>query len=365
VAIHIFAGYLPGRRLGLLLLALAGLLLAACEQRIPMPAPPLTLEVYEVGRPVMERERTFHGMVVPADLTRVSFRSAGKIARLAVEGGQRVTAGQPLAQLEDSIQRQVLADSRAQYELSRRQLSRAENLYKRGALTAAQRDELQAGFRLAEARLKLAEAALSYTVVKAPFDGTVAEVEKELYEAVAAGETVMTLYRNDRTDVLVNLPDNLPSRVHQARDLSSLQLGATFSGDPETYTMHYLKGSTARNPKTQSFQFWVTMPTQDAPFPPGLPVTISLDLQEAGFSTETGLLVPLTALQAGSQEDVFQVWRYAEGVVNPIAVQVSHITQDGALIKADLQPGDLIAVSGLSRLVPGQAVAVQLQDRGL
>jgi RND family efflux transporter MFP subunit len=350
---------------GLLLPTLSCLLLAACEQPSPTPEPPLVVEVYEVGDPVAQRERTFHGMVVPAELTRVAFRSAGKIARLAVEGGQRVTAGQPLAQIEDSIQRQVLADSRAHYELSRRQLARAENLHTRGALTAAQRDELQAGFRLAEARLKLAEAALSYTVVEAPFDGTVADVEKELYEAVAAGETVVTMYRNDRTDVLVSIPDKLPSRIHQARDVSSLQVRATFSGDPQAYTMHYLEGSTARNPKTQSFLFWVTMPTQGAPFPPGLPVTVTIDLEAEGFSTETGLLVPLTALQAGAQEDLFQVWRYAEGVVSPVAVQVSHVTQEGALITGGLEPGDHIAISGLSRLVPGQAVNVQLQDREL
>lgn len=350
---------------GLLLPALYCLSLGACEQHNPAPEPRLTVEVYELGQPVAQRERTFHGVVVPADLTRVSFRSAGKIARLAVEGGQRVTAGQPLAQIEDSIQRQVLADSRAQYELSQRQLARGENLHERGALTAAQRDELQAGFRLAEARLKLAEAALSYTVVKAPFDGTVADVEKELYEAVAAGETVVTVFRNDRTDVLVSIPDNLPARVHQARDIYSLQVRATFSGDPQVYTMHYLKGSTARHPKTQSFQFWVTMPTRDGPFPPGLPVTITLDLAAEGFSADAGLLVPLTALQAGSQEHVFRVWRYAEGIVNPVAVTVSHITQDGALIEGSLQPGDFIAISGLSRLVPGQAVEVQLQDRGL
>ena len=350
---------------GLMLAALCGLLLAACEQPVPAPEPRLTVEIFEVGQPVVERERTFHGVVVPADLTRVAFRSAGKIVRLAVEGGQRVTAGQPLAQIEDAIQRQVLADSRAQYRLSRRQLERAESLHKRGALTAAQRDELQASFRLARARLKLAEAALSYTVVKAPFDGTVADVEKELYEAVAPGETVVTVYRDDRTDVLVSIPDNLPSRIHQARDIASLQVRATFSDDPRAYTLHFLEGSTARNPKTQSFQFWVTMPTQGAPFPPGLPVTITLDLAAEGFSTETGLLVPLNALQAGPQADLFQVWRYAEGVVSPVAVQVSHVTQKGALIKGGLQPGELIAVSGLSRLVPGQTVNVQLPDRGL
>ena len=339
-------------------------LLAACEQDKVSPPPGLTVQIYEVGRAVVKRERIFHGQVVPADLTRVSFRIPGKIDHLTVQAGQRVAQGQVLAQIEDSIQRQVLADASAQYQLSRRQLERAENLHKRDALTAAQRDQLQASFRLAEANLKLAEARLSYTLVNAPFNGTVADVKKELYEAVTTGETVVTVYRNDRTDVLVNFPDILPAKAHQAKNLEAQQLRADFSGSPDGYMMRYLKASTARNPKTQAFQFWVTMPSPKTPFPLGLPVTITFDLQEAGFTTETGLIVPLTALEATAQEGIFQVWRYADGIVNPVPVQVGRITQRGALISGGLQAGDLIAVTGLSRLSAGQRVDIQHQNQG-
>jgi RND family efflux transporter MFP subunit len=339
-------------------------LLAACEQARVSPQPRLTVEVYEVGRAIVKRERSFNGRVVPADLTRVSFRIPGKIDHLAVQAGQRVGQGQILAQIEDSIQSQVLVSARARYQLSRRQLERAENLHKRDALTSAQRDQLQAGFRLAEANLKLAEAGLSYTLVKAPFDGTVAQVNKELYEAVAAGETVVTVYRNDRTDVLINIPDILPAKSHQARDIRTLQVRAVFSGSPDVYTMRYLKRSAARSPKTQAFQFWITMATPKITFPPGLPVTITTDLQEAGFSTETGLVLPLTALEAAAQEEAFRVWRYEDGIVNPQPVEVGRITQQGALIRSGLQAGDLIVTSGLSRLSAGQAVDIQLQNQG-
>ncbi|MCZ6829576.1 MAG: hypothetical protein O7F73_08320, partial [Gammaproteobacteria bacterium] len=126
----------------------------------------------------------------------------------------------------------------------------------------------------------------------------------------------------------------------------------------------WLKNSTARNPKTQAFQVWITMPTPTIPFPPGLPVTITTDLQEAGFSTETGLVVPLTALEAAAQEDVFRVWRYDDGIVNPQPVEVGRLTQQGALISGGLQAGDLIVTSGLSRLSAGQTVDIQLQNQG-
>ena len=177
-----------------LLLCIFTALLSGCEQEQPSPAPQLTVAVHDVGNAVIKRNRKFHGRVVPADLTRVSFRIPGKITHLGVQAGQTVTAGQVIAQIEDSIQRQVLADARAQHQLSRRQLERAENLFRIGALTPAQRDQLNAAYRLASAKLKLAEASLSYTVITAPFDGTVAEVDKEVFEAAAAVPSCVDLY---------------------------------------------------------------------------------------------------------------------------------------------------------------------------
>ena len=93
-------------------------------------------------------------------------------------------------------------------------------------------------------QVRLAEANLSYTEVRAPFDGTVADVFKELYESVAAGEPVVTVYRSSRTDVLVNIPDILPARIHQARDVTNLEARAVLEELPDkvvwTIKSHYV-----------------------------------------------------------------------------------------------------------------------------
>lgn len=346
----------------LLLIGLA-VLLSACETETLTPEPRLAVAGYEVGRAVVRGQRTFHGRVVPADLTRVAFRIPGKITELAVQSGEKVVAGQVLARIEDAIPRQVMADAQAQYKLGKRQLERAQSLHKRGSLTAAQRDQLQAAFRLAEANLKLAEANLSYTEVRSPFDGTVADVYKELYESVTAGEPVVTVYRSSRTDVLVNIPDILPARIHQARDVASLTARAVFAGDTAAHTMHFLKGSTARDPKTQAFKLWIAMPAGPSPFPPGLPATVTIDLAKAGFTTDTGLVVPLTTLEAGPEPDTFRVWVYQDGAVSPSAVQVGRITQQGALVLNGLQEGDILISGSLSRLSPGREVDIEIQHQ--
>jgi len=342
---------------------LAALLVAGCERDSVRPEPRLVVTVFEVGTALVRSERKINGRVVPADLTRVAFRIPGKITHLPVQAGQQVVKGQALAQIENSIQQQVLADAQAQYQLSRRQLQRAQNLFDIGAITPAQRDELNAGFRLAGANLELAKAQLSYTIVEAPFDGTVADVGKEVFEAVAPGEMVVTVYRNDRIDVLVDLPDSIPAHS-TTQDKTAVTTGAVFSGDPTVYTLVYLKNAMARSPESQAFQFWFTMPASDTRFPPGLPVTLMVDLGDAGLLPDAGLGVPLTALQAADEEGQFRVWRYEEGVARPVPVGVGSVSQQGALVTRGLQAGDRVITSGLARLFPGREVGVQSAQPG-
>jgi RND family efflux transporter MFP subunit len=349
-----------GRRVRRLLpfILAAPALLAGCDERVSSSQPVPSYSVYEIGSPVVNRVDKFHGRVVPADLTRASFRIPGKIDLLAVQAGQQVVEGEVIARIENSIQRQRLADAQAQYELSRRQLERASDLLDIGAITPARRDELNAGFRLASANLRLAEAELSYTVITAPFDGTVADVNKELFESVLPGETVVTVYRNDRIDVLVNVPDNLPARSKQTEAMTAYRPTVTFSGRQGSYRMQYLKRSMARNPEVEAFQIWLTMPVTGAPIPPGVPATVTVELDKAGFSTDSGLLVPLTALQADLERNRFRVWRYRQGIVSPVSVSIARITRGGALIAGSLQAGDVVVTSGLDRLQPGQAITI-------
>ncbi len=333
--------------------------LAACGNRDSIsPEPTLTVRLHQVGGAVAKGERSIHGQVVPADLTRVAFRIPGRITQLSVQPGEVVGAGQVLARIENSIQRQGLVDAEAQYQLSRRQLKRAQDLFELGSLSAAQFDELKASFRLADARLELARAQYSYTEVASPFAGTIVDVEKELFETTAPGETVATLYRNDRTDILLNVSDQLISGMHQARDNASFATRAQFADGGRQFPVDYLKHSNARNPQTQAFQIWLTTRDPDVRFPPGTPVTLTADFAQAGFAMPSGLVVPLTALEAEGNGGAFRVWRYRDGAVEPVAVTVGELVRGGALVTAGLQAGDRVVISRLSRLSPGLRVNV-------
>ncbi|MBY5991860.1 efflux RND transporter periplasmic adaptor subunit [Ferrimonas balearica] len=339
------------------LLVLALLLMSGCTpQQPPVEAPPMAVEVITVGNSETGQERTFNGQVVAADLTQLAFRIDGKLDQLNVRPGQSVSQGQLLATLVDRTQRQALTDAQAQFTLMDRQFQRASALLAQGSVSQAELDELSANRRLAQANLKAAQAQLRYTQLHAPFDGVIAEVPKERFETLSPGEPVATLYRSDRVDVQIAVPDLLLSQIDpQAQSIGYRPL-AQFDGEPSRHTMGYLEHTLELDPQSRAFQLWLSMPSQARPLRPGQPVTVNVDLEAAGLSLPQGHRVPLTALEAAQQPGQFRVWKVSENRVTPVAVRVGAITQQGALVDSGLSIGDTLAVSGLARLSPEMTV---------
>ena len=109
--------HFPSRRTAFLTLG-AALVLAACSKPAPPPEPVRAVKLVTVGASAFDSGYEFAGEVRPRVESRLGFRVAGKIVRRQAELGQRVKAGQVLAQLDAQDYR--LAADAARAELDRR-----------------------------------------------------------------------------------------------------------------------------------------------------------------------------------------------------------------------------------------------------
>jgi HlyD family secretion protein len=138
---------------------------------------------------------------------RLGFKTAGRIAALHAEEGQRVRQGQLLAELESAEIRSVVAqhaaavrNAEAVLDKARKDLERYEQLFREGAVPVQQLDAARTGRYVAEAQRQQAAAALRASEVRlrdttliAPSDGTVLLRIAEPGEAVQAGGTVYSI----------------------------------------------------------------------------------------------------------------------------------------------------------------------------
>jgi HlyD family secretion protein len=202
----------PDKRWHSLLFWLAGLtVLAAALWYFTRPEPP-RVQLIQVGRGTVEAtvSNTRAGTVKACHRAKMSAPSGGQIAHLLVSKGERVKAGQVLLELwNNDLQAQsrlaqeqlVTAQTQAkqaclQAELADQEARRARQLQSKGFISNEALDQKVSAANVARAgceaahsqieqgrsRIAAAHAGLDRMLLKAPFDGIVADISGELGE---------------------------------------------------------------------------------------------------------------------------------------------------------------------------------------
>ena len=150
----------------------------------------------------------------------LAFRIGGKVSRRMVDVGDRVEAGQPLAELnaedvglELDAARARLASARADQRLARSELERYRTLLERQVISRSQFDSVEsrseagdAQLEQARAQLKVARNQAGYAVLEAPKTGVIAQRLAEAGQVVAAGQAVFVLAVDGDREVVIDLP---------------------------------------------------------------------------------------------------------------------------------------------------------------
>jgi len=294
---------------------------------------PVTVRAVERGRVEETVTNSKAGTVRTRRRASLSAEMAGLIEELAVREGQRVTAGQVLLRLADAelraqweVSRRALDSAQAQArescaaaEQARRDLERMRSLSKQEIVSQdrlEQADVLKdrataacqaagASARQAEASVKLADALLAKTTLRAPFDGVVAEVRAEVGEFLAPSAPGIfippVLDLIDDTDLYVSAPLD---EVDVGRVVVGLPVRVTLDPYPDTPLM----GAVVRvspyveDQQQQSRTFEVEVEL-DGRLPEGVVVKpgATADVEIILRATDEVLRIPSFALLEGSK----------------------------------------------------------------
>lgn len=188
------------------------------------------------------------GQVMPIFQATLSSRIQGTIDTLLVREGTRVSKGQILIQLDNRDAQADLARAKAEEENARTQLKRMNSLLKDEAVSKQEVENASRTFKVAEANRKAVLAQLSYTVVKAPFDGVITEKKVEAGELASPGQPLLKMedplqLRLEATVAEGDLKsisrgDKIPVLIDAlaAQALSGVVSQILPAGDPQTHT---------------------------------------------------------------------------------------------------------------------------------
>lgn len=133
------------------------------------------------------------GQVAPIFQATLSSRIQGTIDTLLVREGSKVSKGQLLIRLDSRDLQADLARAHAEIENAKAHLDRMNQLYAQDAVSKQEMENATRAHRVADANRKAVEAQLSYTTVRAPFDGIITEKQVEAGELASPGQPLLKM----------------------------------------------------------------------------------------------------------------------------------------------------------------------------
>jgi len=155
--------------------------------------------------------------IEPSSDAKINSRTAGVVTKLLHEEGDDVLAGEVLLILDDYDQQLRLKQAEQKLASASREFKRLSKMKKSGMVSPTEWETTENIFRTAETDKKLAELALSYTRVAAPFDGRVVWREVDLGAHVGQGELLFRMMSIRPLLVRVHIPANRLGMVAQGQ----------------------------------------------------------------------------------------------------------------------------------------------------
>jgi multidrug efflux system membrane fusion protein len=208
--------------------------------------------------------------------------------------------------------------------------------------------------RLVEANLQLEDSTL-----RAPYDGVIARRFVDVGQNVRAKEPVVQFQDVEEVDIAVDVPETVMIAALRSADI--VQTVAEISGAPGLeFPVRIREVAQVADPMTQTFQIRVAM--QSPPgmnVLPGMTARVTLAYRRAGI-LDGRILVPISAVFKDATGEQVAWVVGPDHTVSRRPVKLGEATGGRIEIVEGLQPGDRIAVAGVTFLRDG----MQVRDLG-
>jgi len=344
--------------------ALLAALLTACSRPAPPPEPVRAVRTMTVSADTAGGAHEYAAEVRARVESRLAFRVPGKLVARPAEPGQRVKAGQVLAQIDASDLRlgqeaaaAATRSAQVNHDQAAADFKRFQELHQQGFISAAELERRESQLKAARAQLDQARAQAdvqrnqaAYSALTATASGVITGVDAEVGAVLGAGSPVLRLAHDGPRDVVFAVPEDgvagmrallgKPGAVKVKPWGAAAELKATVrevaaAADPVTRTF-LVKADIGASPALQL----------------GQTVTASVELPRVAGVTK----LPLAALM--QQQGQSAVWLLDKGsmTVKVQPVQVAGAEGNDVVIAGGLSPGQTVVTAGVHVLTPGQKV---------
>lgn len=210
-----------------------------------------TVTILAVGSSAFQHDFDIYGTVKSDQSVTLYPESAGRIQRVLVRSGQKVSAGQVLVELDNSVMQSSLAEIKTQLDLAQTLFDKQKRLWDQGIGSEVQYLQVKTQLEGLQKRLATAQKQAAMASLRAPFAGTVDELFLKAGEYAAPGMAVARLVSSGGLRLELDVPETYITRLKVGQKIalnfnsiglqtsaSISQVGDFISADSRTFKVN-------------------------------------------------------------------------------------------------------------------------------
>jgi membrane fusion protein (multidrug efflux system) len=270
------------------------------------------------------------------------------ITGIFVKVGDHVNKGQTLAQLDNSVLVQNIAQGQTQVNLMQTLYQRQKNLWDQKIGTEVQFLQAQTNLQSAQKQIAALRQQSDLYRIVSPISGTVDQMDLRLGQVATPGGmgSGIRVVNADILKVKADVPESYSSSVNQGDSVKIL-----FPDVEDSLTTRVTFASKVIDPTSRSFGIEIKLP-QNKEYRPNMTAVLKI----ADYSKANTIVIPVNSIQKSDEGD------YVYVNVNGIAKRknIKEGSTSGGLteITSGLSSGDQLITEGASELGDGDKVRV-------
>lgn len=341
----------------------------AAEQKGP-PAVPVAAYRVEQSRAVYYEE--YPATVTALNQVEIRPEVSGYISEISFRDGQHVTKGTKLYSIDQQQYQAAYDQALANLNVAKANLAKVQqdadrysDLAKNDAVARQTLEHALADLQSAKMQVTAAEATvksvqtnLRYSVISAPFDGTIGISSVKLGSAVTAGQTLLnTISSDDPMGVDCAVDEKLISRFNSLLHSNANGKDSTFSIVLPDLSIYLHQGQLSLldrsvDPQTGTIRIRAIFPNSQGTLRAGL----TCNLRVRSITPPSSVLIPYKAVV--EQMGEYFVFAINGGKVAQKRVHLGISVNDMVIVTDGLQVGDQIVTEGMQRLRDQATVVV-------
>ena len=325
----------------------------AAKQEEVVSRVPVDVETVEVQD--FDKLITLGGLTAAENTVHVIAKVSGmeQIKAVNVKVGDKVQAGQVLAQLDNEATAINLSNAQMAYDNAYTNYENAKQLFELGAVSQSDLNQLKMAYENANNTLRQAQMAMDYATVTAPISGTVTMVNANVGSYATASSPMFEIANVDTLEISAGINE---------QNVSKIKIGQEVLLKINSVSDQWMSGtiteiSKVMNTQTKAYPITIAMNNKDDALVAGMYAEVQVVVDHA----DDVLVIPVDAIVYKEAKPIAFITQ-EDGTVKEVQLTLGINDGDNYVVTEGLKAGDKIVVKGNGNLVEGEPVTVITLD---